>query len=108
MTAATTITLTPDELAKIVRVELEAYAAKNSPPKLLSPDELARWLGVEKETVHTYVSRDGLPCVRLGPKLLRFELQAVMQWARGRGRNLPSLPEASQPRHLRAMRGAHG
>src|SRR5690349_2145226 len=100
--------MTAEEIAAIVRAELEAYAAKHNPPRLLSPEQVAEWLGVELETIHTYVSRDGLPCLRLGPKLLRFELPAVMQWARTRGRNLPALPEPTQPRHLRTVRGSHG
>ena len=104
----TTITLSPAELCELVRAELEAHTAKHNPPRLLSPDQLAQWLGVERETIHTYVSRDGLPCVRLGPKLLRFELAAVMKWARTRGRNLASFTEQPTSQQVREPRGKRG
>lgn len=88
---------------RALAAQVAALESKVALPRLVTPEELGAYLGVERDTVHTYVSRDGLPCVKLGPKLLRFDLADVRRWARERGRNLP--PDEPKPRHLQAVKG---
>jgi excisionase family DNA binding protein len=83
------------EMTIVLREELQNFAKTVKLPRLLTPEDLAEWLGVKVETVHTYVSRDRLPHLKIGPKVLRFERDHVVQWARSRGKNMPDDRPAS-------------
>lgn len=55
--------------------------------KLLTPTELAQWLGVSPQWVRKHASgtrRPQLPGVRLG-KLIRFRAEEVEAWLREQG-----------------------
>jgi len=47
--------------------------------KLVTPAGLRNYLGVSKPTYLKWV-RDGMPVVRLGARMWRFELAAVLAW----------------------------
>jgi excisionase family DNA binding protein len=48
--------------------------------KLLSVDELAQYLGVSKKTVYGWVYRHWITPERIGPRLIRFNLEKIEQW----------------------------
>jgi predicted DNA-binding transcriptional regulator AlpA len=43
-----------------------------------------QFLGVSANTVDRLIREEGLPCIRLGPGALRFDLETVRGWALGR------------------------
>ena len=72
----------------------ESAAASKQKPHLQEPEiqalrfqPLARhkhveqFLGVSPNTVDRLIREEGLPCIRLGPGALRFDLDAVRGWA---------------------------
>lgn len=91
------------EVASVIREELEAFAKRLGLPVMLTPEQLAEWLDIKVDSISTYVSRDGLPAMKFGPKLLRFSPADVIEWARARGRNITTLPEMATGRHLRSV-----
>jgi excisionase family DNA binding protein len=65
--------------------------------RLMSVDELSRYLAMPKATIYTYVSLGRMPadCVRRIGRALRFEVAAVDAWVSG---GLRGNPEGfSQP-----------
>ena len=48
--------------------------------KLLNIDELSEWLGIEKSTIYAWTSKQNIPHIKLGPKVLRFRLNEVIDW----------------------------
>lgn len=46
----------------------------------LTTDDVAKLLRVSKPTVRKAVAKQGLPAIRLGEKVLRFERRAVEAW----------------------------
>ena len=50
---------------------------------LATPAQLRRHLAISKPTYLAFV-REGMPVVRLGKKMWRFDRAAVMQWLAGR------------------------
>ncbi len=59
-------------------------AAQMADDKLLTTSELARAWQVSTAQVRK-MRRDGLPCVTLGPRLFRFDLEACENYRRVRG-----------------------
>lgn len=49
--------------------------------KPLDINELADWFGVSVPTVKRWV-RDGVPCLRPSPGIVRFDLAEVLEWAK--------------------------
>lgn len=49
--------------------------------KPLDMNELADWFGVSVPTVKRWV-RDGVPCLRPSPGVVRFDLAEVIEWAK--------------------------
>ena len=47
----------------------------------LSVDEIAKYLGVNRETIYRWIERKGLPSHRIG-RLWKFSKQEVDQWVR--------------------------
>ena len=47
----------------------------------LSVDDIARHLGVSKDTVYTWVNEKGLPAHKVG-KLWKFQVKEVDKWVR--------------------------
>ncbi|MBA3463694.1 MAG: helix-turn-helix domain-containing protein [Deltaproteobacteria bacterium] len=47
--------------------------------EILCADQVAAWLGVDRKSVYNAVSRGGLPCQRLGKRLL-FSRSALAAW----------------------------
>ena len=47
--------------------------------KYLKPKELREMYSVSAGTVHGWM-KEGLPCVRFGNQILRFEIGAVQKW----------------------------
>ncbi len=75
------VQLTADELAAIVRAEVNAaLAAQSEAPSLLDQNALARELGVSARTVYT-LRQQGLPVVWLLDSP-RFDLAACLAWLR--------------------------
>jgi excisionase family DNA binding protein len=53
-------------------------------PRLLTTQEVADWLRIERRTVVRMARQDRLPAVRLSRKTLRFDRQAVETAIAGR------------------------
>ena len=49
--------------------------------KLLNAKQIAEFLGISKDKVYVLVREAGMPHLRLGPRLLRFDREAVRSWA---------------------------
>ena len=49
--------------------------------KLLNAKQIAEFLGISKDKVYVRVREAGMPHLRLGPRLLRFDREAVRSWA---------------------------
>jgi excisionase family DNA binding protein len=54
-------------------------------PSVLTVEEIARLLRVNRKTVYDAVRARAIPFARVG-RLLRFNPDAVLQWLRGQGR----------------------
>lgn len=68
-------------------VDLLAEAANDNAPatnerEVMSVEETAAFLGVDRKTVYDYAARGGLPCARLGRRIL-FSRQALVLWLGG-------------------------
>jgi excisionase family DNA binding protein len=48
--------------------------------KLLTYTEAAEFLGLRRSTLYTFVSQGRVPCVRLGPRNVRFEADRLETW----------------------------
>lgn len=51
--------------------------------KPMDVEQLADWFQVSIPTVHRWL-RDGAPCLRPSPGVVRFDLVAVTEWAKDR------------------------
>lgn len=51
--------------------------------KPMDVEQLADWFQVSIPTVHRWL-RDGAPCLRPSPGVVRFELDAVVEWSKSR------------------------
>jgi excisionase family DNA binding protein len=49
----------------------------------LSPDQLAQWMGVQKDWVYDQVALDALPHAKFG-RQLRFHRATIQQWIKER------------------------
>ena len=47
--------------------------------KLMLPEELSEYLGVTRTTLWKWQGK-GMPYIRLGVKLVRYDLEEVMKW----------------------------
>lgn len=52
--------------------------------KLLTADEVAELLSVDRSTIYRWVDAGGMPAFRLAPGTLRFDLDMVDDWLSGR------------------------
>ena len=64
----------------------KAARASKSEAKLWTVEEVARFLSVPASLAYERTRKDEIPCVRIGPRLLRFDPDAVRAWAARRGR----------------------
>lgn len=55
------------------------------PPDVLTVDEVARWLGVNRKTVYAAATCGQLPCGRIGRRVL-LSRAAIEAWLAGRRR----------------------
>ncbi len=60
-----------------------AQRTGHAPSDVLTVEEVARWLGVNKKTVYDAAGRRGLPCARMGRRVLLSRI-AVEAWLAGR------------------------
>ena len=60
-------------------------------------DEVASYLRVSKRTIQTWLSEGMIPCVRLPGRFVRFDQEAVDEWARSL-----AVPAMSLARRRRA------
>ena len=51
--------------------------------KPMDVEQLADWFQVSIPTVHRWL-RDGAPCLRPSPGVVRFDISAVTEWAKSR------------------------
>lgn len=51
--------------------------------KPMDVEQLADWFQVSIPTVHRWL-RDGAPCLRPSPGVVRFDLASVTEWAKSR------------------------
>lgn len=75
------VTLDVDELAALVRKEIEAALATSRPEQLeyLTLSQAAKLLAVDERTVTTYVKERELPATKLGHEW-RFARQELAKW----------------------------
>jgi excisionase family DNA binding protein len=52
--------------------------------KLYTLEELATYLGLSKHTLYKWVESDKIPVLRLGNKLIRFDLDQVNDWLKNK------------------------
>lgn len=52
---------------------------------MINTKELSEYLKIHENTIYKLV-RNGMPCYRIGPTELRFELDEVKQWLRERSK----------------------
>jgi excisionase family DNA binding protein len=53
--------------------------AEPQPRLMLSPNDAARLLGVNRKTIHTLLAQ-GLPHQRLGPRIIRIRSSDLLAW----------------------------
>lgn len=53
--------------------------------KLLTPEEIAEFLGVKKSTIYHWTHQEYIPYVKLG-NFVRFEMEAIEDWIRKRSK----------------------
>lgn len=51
----------------------------NSEKRLLNRKQLAEAIGVHPRTILNY-RKTGLPCIRISPKVTKYDLEEVVQW----------------------------
>ncbi len=96
------VQMTSDELEQLI-VRAVATARPASLPRFLRSGECARWLGCTEAAIRKWCRSSGMPYVRYG-KERRFEPDAVLAWARARGRVLDVTPPAGRGDKLRVVR----
>ena len=58
-----------------------SVASRPPVPRLaLSRRELAEALGVSDDTIDLWTHREGLPCLRMNKRVVRYPLDQVKQW----------------------------
>ena len=74
-----------------------AAANDNAPAvgarEVMSVEQTAAFLGVDRKTVYDFAARGVLPCRRLGRRIL-FSRQALVLWLGGACSNVPSNGES--------------
>lgn len=65
----------------------------------VSVDDVAKHLGVVKDSVYRWIERRGLPARRIG-RLWKFKLSEVDEWVRSGGTD-PVAPTSSKKAHKR-------
>ena len=71
--------------------------------RLLSVDEVAAFLGVQRDTVYKWIERHGLPARKVG-RLWKFRQDEIDQWFNqqpGREKNIPGKPSRTGHAHKR-------
>lgn len=58
----------------------------NDAPEILTVDEVAKLLRVNKKTIYDCAARGEIPCRKIGRKIFRFSRAAVLSWLNGQGR----------------------
>ena len=48
--------------------------------RLLTVEEIAEYLQVEKKTIYKWSSQGRIPCIKFSGKCVRFELEKVRRW----------------------------
>ena len=77
----TVIVTTESTLREIVSQAVAAAVADlKTQPELIDTQTLASRMGVARDTVRKWVSRDGCPCIRAGKNRLRFREGDVLAW----------------------------
>ncbi|MHB9146806.1 MAG: helix-turn-helix transcriptional regulator [Symbiobacteriia bacterium] len=52
--------------------------------RLLTVWELAKALGMSRAAVYRF-RREGMPYIKLGPKMVKYDLEDVVTWMKARG-----------------------
>jgi excisionase family DNA binding protein len=92
------VTLTSGELKRLVRDVVRSEMQAPAAPEYLSAEQVAEMVGCTVESIRTYCSRDGLPCVRIG-KLRRFHRGDILAWLEERR----SRPRSHKAKHVSAL-----
>jgi excisionase family DNA binding protein len=78
---------------KLLRPASDRYEVSASPtydlPPVLSPDETARFLGVDRKTVYEAIASGDLPARRVGKRRIVILRDVLLHWL-GQGRVQPS------------------
>jgi excisionase family DNA binding protein len=72
-----------------MRFATRAAGEPNLPEPWVTVDDVAKHLGVVKDSIYRWIERRGLPAQRLG-RLWKFKLSEVDEWVRrggGKGEN---------------------
>jgi len=60
--------------------------------RLLTIEQVADRFNVSVPTIRRAMRREHLPCIRLGPRTLRFDWSTITRWAQRTGRWRPVKP----------------
>lgn len=82
------VVVTPEALRELLRDAVRDVLREAQAPavRLISADEAAALLGVNKRTVLKWTKEEGMPHRELGPKTIRFVDSEIIAWGASRGR----------------------
>jgi excisionase family DNA binding protein len=92
------VQLTLSELHSAIREAVREEIGALRPPDYMTPDQVAAVLGCATESVSTYCTRDGLPCVKIG-RIRRFVREDVVAWLDERR----TRPRAHAQKHAKSL-----
>jgi len=65
--------------------------------KLLSPDDVASYLGISRQTVYNYLKQGKLKSRKVGLRAIRISMAEVNQFLEHRGMRKIEQPKQSEP-----------
>lgn len=72
-------------MSPISTMELTAHLTDNTGDELITPKQLAQFLSVSQKTLERHrVAGDGVPFVRISPKVIRYRRADIQEFIRGR------------------------
>jgi excisionase family DNA binding protein len=92
------VQLTLGELRGVIRAAVRDEIGALKPAEYMTPEQVAEVLGCATESISTYCTRDGLPCVKVG-RIRRFVRDDVVAWLEERR----TRPRAHAQKHAKSL-----